>query len=351
MRAHYIKYNLHFKVPSATSRSILHAKWSYFIIISNLQNPSRFGVGEAAPLEGLSIDARDGFEDQLKLVCNDISSSIEQLNVLRLKFPSIAFALECAYTQYMRSSDAILFPSAFTASAASIPINGLIWIGNLEYMKMQINEKIKEAYSVLKLKIGANAFEEEIQILRWIRREYKNENLVIRLDANGAFTSSEAAIKIEQLSQFDIHSIEQPIKQGQVEEMAALCEKTAIPIALDEELIKVVSMEEKIKLLHAIRPQFIILKPTLHGGFVGCEEWINCARSLNIPFWITSALESNIGLNAIAQWTFLQNSSEKTHGLGTGQLYTNNIDSPLHIEEGCLFFDNSKSFDYTIIER
>ena len=348
--AHYIKYKLNFKVASATSRNVLTEKYSYFIVLKDTENPELISVGEAAPLDGLSIDAHASFEFFLDAVCKNINEFITQIATIKLKYPSIAFALESALLLMKNNSEHILFDTDFTRSTKSIPINGLIWIASIESMKKQINEKIDQGYQVVKLKIGANAFEDELAILKWIRTEYKQNQLVLRLDANGAFAIAEAEEKLKQLSEYDIHSIEQPIRQGQITAMAELCAKTVIPIALDEELIDVVNLNDKIKLIESIRPQYIILKPTLHGGICGSEEWINIARKNNIPYWITSALESNIGLNAIAQWTSsLADVKEITHGLGTGQLYTNNIDSPLFIEKGNLHFDIHQKFDYTFL--
>jgi o-succinylbenzoate synthase len=328
----------------------LTQKVSYFIKIVDTVNPDFIAIGEAAPLDGLSIDAHSSFEFFLKHICENINEFITQIATIRLKYPSIAFAIESALLQLKSNSNSILYDTDFSKGLQSIPINGLIWIGTIDAMKKQINEKIEQGYSVVKLKVGANNFEDELNILKWIRTEYKNELLILRLDANGAFATNDAKEKIKQLSEYEIHSIEQPIKQGQHDEMAALCSDTAIPIALDEELIAVVSYELKKKLIEKIQPQYIILKPTLHGGIAGSEEWINVVRKNNIPYWITSALESNIGLNAIAQWTSsIEDAKDITHGLGTGQLYTNNINSPLYIENGHLFFDTTKSIDSSII--
>ena len=350
LQAIYTKYVLNFKVPSATSRSVLTHKVSYFIKLVDTVNPDFTAIGEAAPLDGLSIDAHSSFEFFLKHICENINEFITQIATIRLKYPSIAFALESALLQLKSKSNCILHDTDFSKGLQSIPINGLIWIGTIDAMKKQINEKIEQGYSVVKLKIGANNFEDELNILKWIRTEYKNEQLILRLDANGAFATNDAKEKIKQLSEYEIHSIEQPIKQGQHDEMTALCRDTAIPIALDEELIAIVSYELKKKLIEKIQPQYIILKPTLHGGITGSEEWITIARKNNIPYWITSALESNIGLNAIAQWTSsIEDAKDITHGLGTGQLYTNNINSPLYIENGHLFFDTTKSIDSSII--
>jgi len=240
-----------------------------------------------------------------------------------------------------------LFYSEFTKGKQSIPINGLVWMGDKEFMKRQIKEKLAAGFSCIKMKIGAIDFETEIDLLKSIRKEFSATEIELRVDANGGFTPKNALEKLKRLSELEIHSIEQPIKQGQFEEMAMLCEKTPLPIALDEELIGVFSIERKRKIIQTIQPQFIILKPSLVGGFKGSEEWIELANSHNIAWWITSALESNVGLNAIAQWTFTLNNT-MPQGLGTGGLYTNNFDSPLEIQKGSLHYNNSKKWNFNL---
>ena len=249
-----------------------------------------------------------------------------------------------AFKSLNSDTEFTLFPSGFSSGLNTIPINGLIWMGNEAFMKKQIQEKIEAGFRCIKMKIGAIDFEAELNLLKSIRKEFSEVDIELRVDANGAFNPSEALEKLKRLSDFKLHSIEQPIKQGQIEEMAVLCKKTPLPIALDEELIGVFSMTDKQNLLETIKPQFIILKPTLVGGFKGSEEWIEQANSLNIGWWITSALESNIGLNAIAQWTYTLN-SKLPQGLGTGSLYTNNFDSPLTIQNGALQYDVAKSWN------
>jgi len=238
----------------------------------------------------------------------------------------------------------ILFPSSFTLGKTAIDINGLVWMGEFDFMKRQIREKIEAGYTCIKLKIGAIEFDEELELVRNVRNEFSENDIEIRVDANGAFSPEDALGKLEQLSEYDLHSIEQPIKQGHWENMAELCEQTPLPIALDEELIGVNEFEQKKTLLRTISPHYIILKPSLVGGFQSSEEWIGIAEKNNIGWWVTSALESNIGLNAIAQWTYyLEN--KMPQGLGTGQLYTNNFESPLKITKGKLYFDPSTSWN------
>src|SRR5690554_6642181 len=234
----------------------------------------------------------------------------------------------------------ILFPSAFTKGEESIPINGLVWMGNPEFMKEQIDEKMVQGFNCIKLKIGAIDFDKELELIRYIRSHFSPELMEIRVDANGGFDKSDTLDKLSQLSELKIHSIEQPIKQNQYDSMADLCKDTPLPIALDEELIGVTNYNDKENLLQKIKPQYIILKPSLVGGFKGTQEWIEIAEKLNIGWWITSALESNIGLNAIAQWTFTLN-NPMPQGLGTGSLYTNNIDSPLIVQNGHLWYKNN----------
>jgi L-alanine-DL-glutamate epimerase-like enolase superfamily enzyme len=241
-----------------------------------------------------------------------------------------------------------LFPSKFTESKDAISINGLIWMGAESFMKQQIKDKLKAGFSVIKMKIGAIDFNTEIALLKNIRKEYSSKEIELRVDANGAFSPKNALEKLKILSDFEIHSIEQPIKQGQFDEMAALCDKTPIPIALDEELIGVFDVTKKQEMLQIIKPQYIILKPSLVGGFKSSEEWIKLAENQQIGWWITSALESNIGLNAIAQWTYTLQ-TKMPQGLGTGSLFTNNMVSPLEVKSGCLYYNNNKKWEFNIL--
>ena len=238
----------------------------------------------------------------------------------------------------------LLFPSDFTNGTKSIPINGLIWMGKESFMKEQIQEKLAQGFHCIKLKIGAIDFENELQLLAFIRQHFTPEQVEIRVDANGAFSTMDALSKLIQLSDFKLHSIEQPIQKNNAVSMAELCKITPIPIALDEELIGVFSLAEKEELLQKIRPQYIILKPSFIGGFRGTQEWISLANKYQIGWWITSALESNIGLNAIAQWTFLQNNT-MPQGLGTGALYTNNFDCPLEVSVGQLWYKEENAWE------
>ncbi|QOD60758.1 o-succinylbenzoate synthase [Polaribacter haliotis] len=345
IKATYKKYILNFKNPSGTSRGILRTKETWFII---LEENGKTGIGETGLFRGLSADDLPNYEEKLKWVCKNINLGLEKLLVEIIDFPSIQFGLEQAFLSLKSIDKFELFPSEFTKGKQAIPINGLVWMGDKSFMKTQIQEKLKSGFSCIKMKIGAINFNEEINLLKSIRNEFSSEEIELRVDANGAFIPQEALEKLKQLSKLNLHSIEQPIKQGQLQEMALLCEKTPLPIALDEELIGVFTSEEKKKVIETAKPQFIILKPSLIGGFGGSKEWINLAKNNNIDWWITSALESNIGLNAIAQFTFTLN-NKLPQGLGTGGLFTNNFESPLEVKNGTLQYNNSKKWNFNLV--
>lgn len=335
--ASYQQYNLDFKRPSGTSRGVLTEKETWFL---KLEEEGKVGYGECAIFRGLSADDRPDYLEKLKWLCTHINQNPEQiLNALK-EFPSIQFGYETALQSLKANKPFELFPSSFTEGKEAIAINGLIWMGEKSFMKEQIDQKLNEGFSCIKLKIGAIDFDKELALLKFIRSSYSADQVELRVDANGAFKAGEALEKLKKLSEYKLHSIEQPIKQGQTKEMFHLCRTTPLPIALDEELIGVFDQAEKRNLLQTIQPQYIILKPSLIGGFKGTQEWIDLAEEMNIGWWITSALESNIGLNAIAQWT----ATKKTtipQGLGTGSLYTNNIESPLKVKgEGLTYQPN-----------
>lgn len=337
MLATYHKYILDFKRPSGTSRGVLTQKETWFII---LEKDGKKGIGECGILRGLSVDDRPDYEDKLSWACANIDLGLAKLWDALLECPSIQFGLEMAFKSVEAESPFVLFPSEFTSGSKTIPINGLVWMGDEAYMKEQIEDKLAQGFNCIKLKIGAIDFEKELALLRFIRSNFSADEIEIRVDANGAFNINEALNKLNHLSEFELHSIEQPIKQKQHDSMAELCKNTPLPIALDEELIGVFGIDDKEALLQKIMPQYIILKPSLVGGIRGCDEWITLAEKYNIGWWITSALESNIGLNAIAQYTFTKN-NPMPQGLGTGSLYTNNFDSPLKVENGELCYDKS----------
>jgi len=338
------KYILNFKRPSGTSRGVLKTKETWFVILT--QNDKQ-GIGECGILRSLSIDDRPDYEEKLKWACQNIQSGLDFLLKELFEFPSIQFGLEQAFLSLDSQSKFDLFPSKFTEGKQVIPINGLVWMGSKEFMKAQIKEKLAAGFSCIKMKIGAIDFDTELQLLTSIRKEFSVDKIELRVDANGAFTPENALEKLQRLSELDLHSIEQPIKQGQFEQMAILCGKTPLPIALDEELIGVYSVTKKQELLQIIQPQYIILKPSLVGGFKGSKEWIDIAEKDNIAWWVTSALESNVGLNAISQWTHTLN-NKMPQGLGTGGLYTNNFDSPLEINKGSLQYNNSVKWNFNL---
>lgn len=346
MKASFQKYILNFKRPSGTSRGVMTEKETWFLII---EENGKKGIGECGILRGLSYDDMSDYSDKLQWVCDNIHLGESALWEALRDYPSIQFGIEQAFLSLANNHPMQLFPSAFTKGEKSIPINGLVWMGNPEFMKEQIDAKIAEGFNCIKLKIGAINFAEELQLLRYIRTHFPADKMEIRVDANGGFNSSDALYKIIQLNEFKLHSIEQPIEKNQTDSMTDLCEKTNLPIALDEELIGVVKRSHKENLLKKIMPQYIILKPSLVGGFRGSQEWIDIAKKLGIGWWITSALESNIGLNAIAQWTYTLG-NPMPQGLGTGALYTNNIASPLVVKNGHLWYDTNISWDFSNLE-
>jgi o-succinylbenzoate synthase len=335
MKASYFKYILHFKQPSGTSRGVLTDKETWFII---LEKEEKKGIGECGILRGLSADDRPDYEEKIRWACQNIHLGEKKLWEALIEFPSIQFGLEMAILSLKSENPFVLFPSKFTSGEKSIIINGLVWMGDEAFMKQQIEDRIEQGFSCIKLKIGAIDFDKELDLLRFIRANFDEETIEIRVDANGAFNSNEALFKINQLTGFKLHSIEQPIQKNNTDSMSELCKSSPIPIALDEELIGVFSFEDKEQLLLKIMPQYIILKPSFVGGFRGSNEWILLAEKYNIKWWITSALESNIGLNAIAQYTFTKE-NPLPQGLGTGGLYENNFECPLVVKNGVFVGD------------
>ncbi len=329
--ARFHKKTFHFKRPSGTSRGVLTEKHAWFIEIWESANPTVIGIGECSIIPGLSPDFQDldSYEAKVAEVCADLTMNLDA-------FPSIKFGVETALLDLQNGGKGVIFDNDFSRRERSLPINGLIWMGEPDFMQEQIEQKLKEGFTTIKLKIGAIDFDNELSLLRSIRERYSKEEITLRVDANGAFSPAEAKAKLEFLAELGIHSIEQPIRQGQFDAMKSLCATTPVPIALDEELIGVIAKADKIQLLEYIQPQFIILKPSLHGGIEGTQKWIELAEERGIPWWITSALESNIGLNAICQLT-AEYQNELPQGLGTGSLYTDNIPSDLHVENGTIF--------------
>ncbi len=344
IHASYSKRTLFFKQPAGTSRGMLKQKDVFYIRVAETDNPSIFGVGEIAPIPGLSPDAVPGLEKRISDFIQKINNAEEITDEELADFPSIRFGYETAMGGIVAESPVLLYPSGFTEGKTGIPINGLIWMGTKEFMLQQVEEKLAEGFTCLKLKIGAINFDSELDILHTIRKRFPAEQLEIRVDANGAFPAKNALDILEELAKFELHSIEQPIKSGQISEMHKLCAETTLPIALDEELIGITDVADKEKLLDKIKPQYIILKPTLTGGIKASERWISLAEERGIGWWVTSALESNIGLNAIAQWTATLGTSN-FQGLGTGALFTNNIESPLFVSDGFIRYNPNQKWD------
>lgn len=345
---------LKFKFEAGTSRGSLIEKTSFFLEVFEESNKNSRGWGEAAPLPKLSRDQEDMVKNELERLCIahrglDLPSSSSgvldwvQENISE-EFPSIRFAFETALLDLLNGGRKKIFDNAFFEAEKPIPINGLIWMGKKEFMLEQIDQKLAEGYDCIKMKIGAIDFDQECELLEYIRKQYNAKQITIRVDANGAFKKEEAMVKLSRLAVFDLHSIEQPIQKGQEAAMRALCASSPLPIALDEELIGIDGKEAKLALLETIMPQYIILKPTLLGGIQSSREWIDSAERLGIGWWMTSALESNIGLNAIAQFTAAYD-VHLPQGLGTGQLYHNNIESPLTIQKGKIFYRKTKEWN------
>ena len=347
IRAHYVKHPLIFKVPGGTSRGVLERKDSWFLLISDGQ---REGIGEISVIPGLSVDDTGKIEAILDSLCRKIENGEKDFESFLQHFPAVHFGVETAMKDLDEGGKRILYPSSFTEGKDAIPINGLIWMGTPEYMKEQLVNKIRQGFRCVKIKIGVQEFKKEIELISGLRRTYNKEQLEIRVDANGAFGVKEIPSVLKQLADLDIHSIEQPIKQGQVDEMAGLCNTSPLPIALDEELIGIRSQKAKEELLGKIKPSYIILKPGLLGGFKSTMEWIKSAEMHHTGWWITSALESNVGLNAISQFTYTLN-NRMTQGLGTGALYTNNIPSPLTLKGDRLYYDPRKGWDISVIGK
>ncbi|MDB5282913.1 MAG: o-succinylbenzoate synthase [Bacteroidota bacterium] len=338
MKASFKKYQLQFTEPVLTSRGQMAFKNGYYLSITDGQNT---GTGECSFIEGLSIDDLANYELVLEELCKSVEDRASDTFDLN-KFPSIKFGLETALLDLKNGGRKVLFENEFTKGKKLIPINGLVWMGNKDFMFQQINTKLEAGFKCIKIKVGAIDFDEELNLLEFIRQKFPADTVEIRLDANGAFNKADVFKKLDDLSKYNIHSIEQPVKQGQLELMKKICKNSPIPVALDEELINPPGITPH-ELLSAIMPQYIILKPSLLGGIENCRTWINSTQQLGIKWWATSALESNIGLNAIAQWVFTENSN-MVQGLGTGGLYVNNISSPLYITNGQLAYNPDRSW-------
>lgn len=341
LQARCFPYRLDFKSPAGTSRGVMTQKISWMLVIAD-ENGQQ-GLGECGPLPGLSFDDRPDFGTRLLRLCEQFNQQEwATFEESLLFYPAMRFGFEMALRDYLQGGTRLLFESAFTTAGAPQNINGLIWMGSEAFMQQQIADKLEQGFSCLKMKVGALDFETELGLLKALRQRFPANVLELRVDANGAFSVANAPERLKRLAELELHSIEQPIKAGQPDAMAALCAQNILPVALDEELIGITDVDQISDLLDHIKPPYIILKPTLLGGFEACEQWIAAAAARGIGWWVTSALESNIGLNAIAQWTATLN-NPLPQGLGTGQLYTNNFDSPLVVEQGKLWFSPERS--------
>jgi o-succinylbenzoate synthase len=330
---------LHFYQPAGTSRGVYTTRRSWFVSLTDDERPGVVGVGECAPLPQLSCDDLPDYQDILRGFCEKVvRDGVLDTEALR-PYPSMLFGLETAWRS-LQARSVVIFDTPFTRGEVGIPINGLVWMGSYEEMMARMEEKMAAGFRCIKLKIGAIDFDHELDLIRRIRECFSEREVELRLDANGAFATDEALKRLGMLANYGIHSIEQPIRQGQWEEMAHICTASPIPIALDEELIGIHSLEEKAQLLDIIRPEYIILKPSLHGGITGTLEWISLAEQRGIGSWITSALESNVGLSAVAQLAAHAYGAppQMPQGLGTGQLFADNIPMPMGLVGDRLFF-------------
>ncbi|MBD5203289.1 MAG: o-succinylbenzoate synthase [Bacteroidales bacterium] len=346
MRLAYAPYRLRFRNPAGTSRGVLTEKLTCFLKFYDENDPSRFGLGEAAIFEGLSPEAGGGYEIKLlELVANVALGRPTDLSC----HSSIQFGFEQAILDYSNGCEGVYFPSSFTEGKSEIEINGLVWMGSLDEMLSRLRSKVEEGFSCIKIKIGAIDWNKELELLNAVRNEFGSHDLMLRVDANGGFDASNVMSRLEALALLDVHSIEQPVRAGQLELMAEICRNSPVPVALDEELIGIYDAAGKEDLLDIVGPAYVILKPALCGGFQGASEWIAMATKRNIGWWVTSALESNVGLDAIAQWT-ASIGAEGPQGLGTGMLFTNNFSSPVSLSGDRLSYDPSVRIDRTVFD-
>lgn len=344
IKATYRKYLLQFILPAGTSRGTYTEKSTWYLFLSDKENPGIIGVGECNILKDLSIDDVDNYEGEIQRICNEINASDFDLQDPLYTLPSIRFGLDTALLDLEQGGTKDLFPGSFTKGETGISTNGLIWMGSVEFMERQIAQKIASGFRCIKMKIGATDWESERRILSNIRKQYSASELTLRVDANGAYTDKTVYPILNDLARLDVHSIEQPIPAGNRKLMAQLCNSSPVPIALDEELIGISTRAQKTELVEYIKPQYLILKPALIGGFRAAEEWITLAEKQNIQWWATSALESNIGLNAISQWVATKINS-LPQGLGLGSLYQNNIPSPLTLVKDKMYYLSDTNWD------
>lgn len=360
LRIVFQPYTLHFRMEAGTSRGVLTQKTSWILKVMDEEQPGVVGYGECGPLPGLSVDDIPDFDVQLAEVCelfNQLDLEVFPFNlsiilqqVIPEQLPSVRFGIEMALLDFMNGGQKMPYKNPFSKGEKGIPMNGLIWMGSYDHMVRQIEDKLEQGYTTLKMKVGAIDFDQECRVLESVRTRFSASEITLRVDANGAFQPEDVEDKLRRLSQYELHSIEQPVRAGQLDLLADLCANSSVPVALDEELIGIFDYRKKFALLKKTQPPFIILKPTLLGGFQHCKEWIEIANRLSIGWWVTSALESNIGLNAIAQFT-ASFDNQLPQGLGTGALYHNNFDSPLKAENGYLFYDSSREWNIALDEN
>ena len=352
LRLRFTQRALRFNFPARTSRGALAEHVAWYLHLADTDHPALVGVGEAAPLAGLSPDFGPDFPVAVAQLCTRFNAralaafeAADAPAFVGTGYPSLVFALETAALDLAAGGRRQIYANAFSQGTATLPINGLVWMGDAAFMREQIQEKLAAGYSCLKLKIGSLDFATELALLAEIRAVAGPETLLLRVDANGAFAPADALAKLKQLATFHVHSIEQPLAVGQPQVLAALARASPVPIALDEELIGVHDPAQQAALLDVIQPAYIVLKPTLLGGHAATRRWIALAEARDINWWITSALESNIGLNAVAQLTGEYNVRGFAQGLGTGQLYHNNLTAPLHIAAGQLRYDPAGAWE------
>ena len=350
LRARWIEHTLRPRFELGTSKGPITARTVWYLIVWHRDRPEVQGIGEAALFPGHSKEFPADVRTKLLELCADTSNWEQRLRTDLIDVPSVRFAVEQCLRDLEAGGSKMLFPSEFTLGRQVIPINGLVWMGDKATMKQRIREQIDGGYSTVKMKIGAIGIEDELTLLKNVRAEYKAADLTLRVDANGAFSAQQAPEVLKRLADLQVHSIEQPVAPGPYEVMTELCAAPPLPIALDEDLIGANTHDAKVDLLDNVRPQYIVIKPSLVGGWAAAQEWIDLAKARNIGWWITSALESSIGLNAIAQFTATLNVT-LAQGLGTGKVYENNLPSPLLAEKGFLRYRPEAEWNLSWLEH
>ncbi|MBL7951180.1 MAG: o-succinylbenzoate synthase [Flavobacteriales bacterium] len=348
--ARWIERTLQPRFELGTSKGPINARTVWYLLAWHTERPELIGIGEAALFPGHSKEFPADVRTKLIELCADTTNWQRRLNTDLIDVPSVRFAVEQCLRDLGVSGTKELFPSAFTLGKEPIPINGLVWMGDKATMKQRIREQIEKGFTTVKMKIGAIGIDDELELLRDVRSEFRASDITLRVDANGAFSAQQAPDILKRLADLDVHSIEQPVHAGLYEVMAELCERSPVPIALDEDLIGLNTRDAKVDLLDNVKPQYIVIKPSLVGGWVATQEWIDLAKARHISWWITSALESSIGLNAIAQYTATLNVG-MPQGLGTGSVYTNNIPSPLLAERGALHYRPEVAWDLSLFHQ